>query len=252
MRLYPTTETVPKPLVNVGEMPIIWQIMKYYSHFGHNDFVFCLGYKAETIKKFFLNYDECLSSDFILSDYGRSKKLINEQGENWRITFVDTGLNSNIGQRLKAVQKYLDNDEMFLANYSDGVTNLHLPDLIDFFVKSKKTACVLSVKPYYSYHIISANRNGIVTKVKPLTENGVNFNGGYFAFKKEIFNYIQDGEDLVNEPFQRLIEKQELITYKFNGFWSNMDTFKDKQQLDELASNGKGYWQVWKNQNFQK
>jgi glucose-1-phosphate cytidylyltransferase len=245
LRLYPTTERIPKPLVPIGEKPVLWHLMKYYSYFGHTDFVLCLGYKGDQIKKYFLNYDECLSNDFVLSNGGRSREILGRDIENWRITFVETGLNSNVGQRLKAVKKYVEDEEMFLANYSDGVTDLHLPKLIDFFIKHKRTGCVLTVKPFYSYHSISTDGDGYVTSITPLAQSNIRLNGGYFVFKNAIFDYIESGEDLVNEPFQRLIEKQELVAYNFDGFWANIDTYKDKQQLDELVSSGRAYWQVW-------
>jgi glucose-1-phosphate cytidylyltransferase len=245
MRLYPTTEHIPKPMVPIGDRPILWHIMKYYSYFGHKDFLLCLGYKGEQIKRYFLNYDECLSSDFVLSNGGRTKEVLGKDIDDWKITFVDTGLNSNCGRRLKDVQKYVENEEVFLANYSDGVTDLHLPTLINFFTQSKKIACVLSVKPFYSYHSLSTRSDGLVTEILPLANSNVRINGGYFVFKNTIFDYIEPGEDLVNKPFQRLIAKQELLAYEYNGFWRNMDTYKDKEQLDKLASTGKAYWQVW-------
>ncbi len=244
-RLYPTTEIIPKPLVRIGEKPIIWHIMKYYSYFGCNDFILCLGYKGEEIRKYFLDYDECLSSDFVLSNGGKDRKLIVEKTDNWRITFAETGINSNIGQRLKKVQKYLEGEKVFLANYSDGITNLNLPDLIDFFTRSNKIGCLLSVKPSLSYHAITSDNNGIVTAITPIAESNLRVNGGYFIFKDQIFDYIKDGEDFMNEPFQRLIKQQQLLVHVFNGFWACMDTFKDKQRLDELAADGKTPWQVW-------
>lgn len=245
MRLYPTTENIPKPLVQIGGKPIIWHLMKYYSFFGHNDFILCLGYEGDKIKKYFISYDECLSSDFILSNGGRNREILSKDLDDWRITFIDTGLNSNCGQRLKAVQKYVEDEEVFLANYSDGVTNLNLAELIDFFNKRKKTACVLSVKPFHSYHALLTGKDGCVTGITPLAQSDIRINGGYFIFRNTIFDYIKSGEDLVNEPFQRLIAKRELVAYKFEGFWANMDTYKDKQKLDDLSSAGKAYWQVW-------
>lgn len=250
MRLHPTTETVPKPLVTIGEKPVIWHLMKYYSHFGHKDFILCLGYKGETIKKYFLEYDECLSSDFILTNGGKEKRLVQENNdEDWRITFADTGINSNIGQRLKAVKKYVDKDEVFLANYSDGVSNLYLPDVLNFFNKSNKIGFVLTVKPSHSYHAITSDSKGVVTSIVPVAKSDIRVNGGYFVLKNQIFDYIKDKEDLVNEPFQRLIRKRQLVTYPYDGFWASMDTFKDKQQLDELAASGNAPWQVWAAQN---
>jgi glucose-1-phosphate cytidylyltransferase len=247
MRLHPTTENVPKPLVPVGEKPLLWHLMKYYSYFGHKDFILCLGYKGEQIKKFFLNYDECLSNDFVLSNGGKRRQLLKSTIEDWRITFADTGLNSNIGQRLKSVQKYVEGEEMFLANYSDGLTDLHLPHLIDFFIKHGKTACFIAVKPFYVFHIVSTDREGCVKRIYPAKEANLRINGGYFVFKNKIFDQIKDGEDLVNEPFHRLINMHELIAYKYDGFWASLDTFKDKERLDEMVSKGNESWVIWKN-----
>jgi len=246
MRLHPTTELVPKPLVPVGEAPIIWHLMKYYSHFGHKDFILCLGYKGEKIKKYFLNHDECLTSDFILTNGGRERKLIEEiNDEDWTITFVDTGVNSNIGQRLKAVKKYLDREDVFLANYSDGLADLNLHTLIDFFNKRNKIGCMITVKPFHSYHSISSNDDCIVSSITPLSQSDIRINGGFFVFKNNIFDFIKSNEDLVNESFRRLISKQQLLAFPFDGFWASMDTYKDKQILDDMDSNGIAKWKVW-------
>jgi glucose-1-phosphate cytidylyltransferase len=245
MRLYPATEAYPKPLVPIGEKPVLWNVMKYYSYFGHEDFILCLGYKGDQIKKYFLENGDFLSNDFILSNGGKKRRLLDTNAAKWRVTFIETDLNSNVGQRLKAVQKYLENEEMFLANYSDAVTDLSLPNLIDFFKKSGKIGCIVTVKPFYSYHMVSASVNGCVKSIRPIEQSKIRLNGGYFVFKNAIFDYIQNGEDLVNEPFQRLIQKQELVAYRYDGFWATLDTFKDKARLDELAANGKACWQIW-------
>jgi glucose-1-phosphate cytidylyltransferase len=247
LRLYPRTENVPKPMVTIGEKPVLWHLMKYYAHFGHKDFILCLGYKGEQIKRFFLNYDECLSNDFILSNGGKERQLLKSDIEDWRITFVETGLHSNVGQRLKAVQKYLEGEEAFLANYSDAVTDLHLPGLVDFFTKRRKIGCFLAVKPFGTFHVVSTSAEGYVKNICHVGQSGIRINGGFFVFKNGIFDYINEGEDLVDEPFQRLIKRSELAAYEYDGFWANLDTFKDKQWLDELASKGKAPWEVWKN-----
>ena len=246
MRLYPSTENIPKPMVVVGERPILWHLMKYYSYYGHKEFILCLGYKGEEFKKFFLNYDECLSNDFTLSNGGKKRKLLKTDIEDWKITFANTGLHTNIGQRLKAVEKYLEEDEVFLANYSDAVTDMPLPNIIDFFNERGKTGCFMSVKPFDTYHIIYSDSNGFVKDISSIGESNVKINGGFFVFKKEIFNYIKEGDDLVNEVFKRLIEKNQLVAYNYDGFWGNMDTYKDKQKLDELALNDKAPWEIWK------
>lgn len=246
LRLYPLTDSTPKPMVTIGGKPLLWHVMKYYSYFGHVDFVLCLGYKGEQIKRYFLDQDGCFSNDFTLSNNYKKRELLNSDTTDWTVTFVDTGLHSNVGQRLKAVQKYVENEDMFLANYSDAVTDLRLPRLVDFFVRSGKTGCLTTVKPLLAYHTVSTNAEGCVKRILPISQSRTRINGGYFVFKKAIFDYIQTGEDLVNEPFQRLIEKNELVAYNYDGFWITMDTFKDKQRLDDLVSTGKARWEIWK------
>lgn len=244
-RLREYSETIPKPMVEIGYRPIIWYLMKYYASYGHRDFILCLGYKGDYIKNYFLNYDECLSNDFVLSNGGRDVKLLNSDIEDWTITFADTGLNSNIGQRLKAVEKYLDGESVFLANYSDGLSDLHLPTYLDYFYGQNAIASFLSVKLSQSFHVVSADQQNHVTNIQPVSHSGLWANGGYFIFKKEIFDYIKDGEELVQEPFCRLIAENQLITYQHDGFWACMDTFKEKQMLDELYRTGKMPWAVW-------
>ena len=245
LRLHPSTERIPKPLVQVGGKPILLLLMKYYSFFGHRDFILCLGYKGEEIKKFFLNYDECLSGDFVLSNGNKRQKLFKSDIENWKITFAETGLNSNLGERLKAVQKYLDGEEIFLANYADGITDMHLPTMIDFFIKRRKVGCLITVKPSVVFHYVSSSKDNYVKEICQLNKTPLRINGGFFVFKRKIFDYIKPGEDLVNEPFQRLIKERELVAYKYDGFWASLDTYKDKQRLDELASKNASFWEIW-------
>ena len=152
MRMREYSEAVPKPMVPIGYRPILWHVMKYYAHYGHKDFVLCLGYKADVIKHYFLNYDECLSNDFVLSHSGKRLELMSSDIDEWRITFADTGLTSNIGQRLKAVQKYLGDEEMFLANYSDCLSDVNLSEVVESFAPSGNLACFVSVKPRASFH----------------------------------------------------------------------------------------------------
>ncbi len=245
MRLREYSENVPKPMVNIGYRPILWQVMRYYAHYGHKDFILCLGYKADMIKNYFLNYDECLSNNFTLSNGGKELTLLNSDIQDWRITFVDTGIPSNIGQRLKAVEEYLEGEEVFLANYTDGLTDLPLPKYINHFLAHDKVASFLAVRPPQSFHVISV-RGDIITEIQHISRSGLWMNGGYFMFKKEIFRYIKDGEELVNEPFQRLITEEQLMTYKYDGFWACMDTFKEKQLLEDMYTRGEALWEVWK------
>jgi glucose-1-phosphate cytidylyltransferase len=223
--------------------------MKYFAHFGHRDFILCLGYRADLIKQYFLNYNEYLSNDFVLSKGGKQLELANSDIYDWTITFADTGLSSNIGQRLQAVAKYLSGEEAFLANYSDGLTDLHFPSYLDFARQRDKIATFLSVKPNLSYHITQTDADGLVTTIKELTQSGLRINAGFFVFKKDIFRYMQPGEELVVEPFQRLIRDQQLAAYEYDGFFAAMDTFKDKQQLDNLYESGQPPWEIWRGTN---
>jgi glucose-1-phosphate cytidylyltransferase len=241
-------ENVPKPLAQIGYRPVLWHVMKYYAHYGHKDFILCLGYGADAIKKYFLDYNECASNDFVLSCAGKKVELFNSDISDWRITFVDTGVNANIGERLKAVEKYLLGDDLFLANYSDGLTDLPLTEQLEHFHQHNKIASFLCVLPNLSYHVVSLQRGtSLVSGIHGINDGRVWINGGYFIFRKEIFNYIGDKEELVLEPFQRLIGEQQLIAYQHDGFWAGMDTFKDKQQLESLWSSGSAPWQVWRN-----
>jgi glucose-1-phosphate cytidylyltransferase len=233
-------------MVPIGYRPILWHVMKYYAHFGHKDFVLCLGHAADVVKKYFLNYEEGISNDFVLSDGGKRLDLLNKDISDWRITFADTGLTANIGQRLKAVEKYLEGEEVFLANYSDGLTDLPLPVQLDHFLKQDKIGSFVCVKPRLSYHIVSLNERGDIEQIQDMSRTNIRINGGFFIFKKDIFRYIGPGEELVREPFQRLIKENQLIGYKYDGFWASMDTFKDKQALDGMYSHGNAPWEVWK------
>lgn len=244
-RLREYSETIPKPMVEIGYRPIMWHLMKYYAHYGHTDFILCLGYRGDVIKQYFLNYNECLSNDFVLSKGGRAVHLYNCDISDWTITFVDTGLNTNIGQRLVAAKDYLGDDDVFMANYSDGLSNLHLPDYIDHFYRYDKVASFLSVEPSQSFHMVEMKDDGLVMNIEPVHQGNLWINGGYFIFKKEVFDYMKEGEELVVEPFQRLIAAQQLIAYKNPGFWACMDTLKEKKMFDDLHAQGKLPWAVW-------
>jgi len=240
------SDQLPKPMVPIGYRPILWHVMKYFAHFGHRDFILCLGYRGDLIKQFFLNYSECLSNDFVFSHGGKKLALANSDIQNWSITFAETGLHSNIGQRLQMVEKYLGNDETFLATYSDGLTNLDFDSYLDYARRRDKIATFVSVKPNQSYHVARTDANGLVTEITEVTKAGVRINAGFFVLKREIFSYMRPGDELVVEPFQRLIKKQELAAYEYDGFFASMDTFKDKQQLDASYDSGRSPWEVWR------
>lgn len=249
MRLREYSENIPKPMVVVGYRPILWNVMKYYAHYGHKDFILCLGYKADMIKNYFLNYNEYVSNDFVLSDGGKGLKLLSSDIHDWNITFVDTGITSNIGERLKAVEPYLEGEEVFLANYSDGLTDLPLSDMINHFYTKDKIASFMAYQSTQSFHVVTLKDDDSVNSISPIASSGLLVNCGYFIFRKEIFNYMGSGEELVEKPFQRLIQHDQLVAYRYKGFWTAMDTFKDKQLLDDMHAKGNKPWEVWKNPN---
>ena len=246
MRLRDDSQNTPKPLATIGYRPILWHVMSYYAHFGHTDFILCLGYRADAIKNYFLEYRETLSNDFVMSQGGREIRLLNRDIEDWTITFVDTGLHSNIGQRLKAVQQHIEGDDVFMANYSDGLSDLPLDRYREHFLAQDKIGSFLSVRPGFAFHIVEADETGLTRSIRSVQESDVRINGGYFIFRSEIFDYIHDGEELVVEPFRRLIEKEQLLAYRYDGFWQCLDTFKDRQALEELAARDDAPWQVWR------
>jgi glucose-1-phosphate cytidylyltransferase len=239
-------ENIPKPMITIGYRPLVWHLMKYYAHFGFKDFILCLGYRADYVKNYFLTYNECESNDFTLSEGGRRLELLKSDISDWRITFVDTGLNSNIGMRLKAVEKHLAGEEYFLANYSDGLSDLPLDEQVAHLKAQGKIASFLSVKPNLSFHVVHSNEQGRVTALEDIAKSHLRINGGFFIFKREIFEYMRDGEELVNEPFQRLMQRDELLAYRYDGFWQAMDTFKDRQALEQRYTTGSAPWEVWK------
>ena len=244
-RLRDYSDLLPKPLVEVGYRPIMWNLMKYYAHHGHKSFLLCLGYRGDLIKEFFLNYDDCLSTDFELT-LGETKKvnLCGPDILDWQIFFRDTGLHNNIGQRLLAVRSEVENEEMFLANYSDALCDMPLGDMIDRFRDSDAVAAFLAVRPSNTLSKIEFEANGTVTAIDYLSAT-VTINGGFFIFRPEIFRYIEPGDELVEKPFARLIADKKLMAYGYDGFWCAMDTFKDKKKFDDMFESGNRPWEVW-------
>jgi len=247
LRLRDFSETIPKPMVPVGPRPIIWHTMKYYAHHGHKEFILALGHKADSIKNFFLNYSEAMSNDFVLTDGGRTLKLLSSDIDEWKITFVDTGIESNIGQRLMRVRDHLASDDMFMCSYADCLTDAPLDDMTDKFKRSDKAMSFIAVKPSSSFHALQHDAAGDLVGIKPADQLGLYINGGYWIMRPEVFDYIKPGEEVVEEPMQRMIRAKKLTAYRYDGFWACMDTFKEKMMLDDMVNSGKAKWQVWTN-----
>jgi glucose-1-phosphate cytidylyltransferase len=233
-------------MVQLGTRPILWHLMKYYAHFGHTDFILCLGYKGATIKEFFAGYQEWISNDFVLTKGGSRLELLKRDMDDWRITLVDTGMDANIGERLVAVRPFLEGEHTFLANYSDGLSDCPLPLITDRLESTGAVGACMVARPNISLHQVRYDANGLVRDVVEPERADLWINAGFFAFRQEIFDYIRPGEELVLEPFRRLIAERKLAALPYEGFWRCCDTFKDLQMLDSLLSRGPAPWELWR------
>ncbi|WEK48982.1 MAG: sugar phosphate nucleotidyltransferase [Candidatus Kaistia colombiensis] len=242
IREYP--ESIPKPMIPIGNQPILWHLMNYYSQYGHSDFILCTGYKANVIKDFFLNYRPQAYADCVVSAYGTKVELLGEPEQDWRVALIDTGIWRNIGERLLAVRDHVRDEEIFLANYSDGLSDVDLSDMIQCFRASGKLACFLAVRPHLSFHFADIEPNGSLKGFRTADRSDLWINGGFFLFRPGIFDFIRPGEELVLEPFARLIEADALMAYKHEGFWRAMDTLKDRQILEDLVEGGTMPWRL--------
>jgi glucose-1-phosphate cytidylyltransferase len=238
--------TIPEPLVNVGVCPILWHLMRYCARNGHKDFVLCLGYRSNMIREYFLQYSESLSNDFVLSKGGRKIALISSDIEDWHITFVDTGPHSNIGQRLLRVRKYLMGEDAFLTNYADGLTELALDQHVAEFRRRNAVASLLAVRTAQGFHCVHAKDAGMATFLGRASESDFWINAGFFCLRQEIFDNLEEGDELVEIPFERLIARRQLSVNRHSGIWQQMDTFRDKTMYDRMEGRGKCPWIIWK------
>jgi glucose-1-phosphate cytidylyltransferase len=243
-RIRDVSESLPKPMIPIGDKPILWHLMHYYSQFGHKDFVLCLGYKANVIKDFFLNYKPQTYADCVVSGFGQKVEILGDPQQDWRVTMIDTGIWRNIGQRLWAVREHVADEEMFYANYSDGLCDVNLQEMTEMFRASGKVACFLAVRPSFSLHLVDIRPTGRVARLRSSQDANLWINGGFFIFRKEIFEYMTDGDELVEAPFRRLIEADQLMAIRHEGFWRPMDTLKDKQSLEDLVERGAMPWRL--------
>jgi glucose-1-phosphate cytidylyltransferase len=244
MRMRDGVTNAPKPMAMIGDRPLLWHVMRYYAHFGHRDFVLCLGYGASAVKDFFLSYDETRSNDFVLEGAGQVE-LFKTDISDWRITFVDTGLHSEIGERLRRVRRFVEGDEMFLANYADVFTDVSLPDMISRFTATDALVSLLAVPPQSSHHVVDVDDSGVITHVMPVRDLRQWENGGYFVLRPEIFDYLAEGEDLMGDVVPRLVPQRKVLAYPYKGYWSPADTVKERARLEEMYHQGNCPWMVW-------
>lgn len=244
MRLRTDSRSLPKPMTPIGNRPVLWHIMRYYAHFGHREFILCLGYGAGAVKDYFLNYRETASNDFVLRD-GTRIELLSTDLTGWQITFVDTGWDTAIGERLRRVRNHLRGEEIFLANYGDVLTDAPMNTMIDEFRSTPCVAQLLTVRPQDSFHVVNTGADGLVTGLTPVADMSMRINGGYFVFRQALFDYLGEGEDLVTDAFGRAAAQGLVRAWPYDGFWAPMDTLKERAALEELDRHGQRPWAVW-------
>jgi glucose-1-phosphate cytidylyltransferase len=245
MRTREGATSAPKPMSMIGDRPLLWHVMRYYASFGHKDFILCLGYGAQAVKEYFLRYDETQSNDFTLVAGGREIRMHSTDISDWNIDFIDTGLSSTIGERLMRVRSYVEDEEMFLANYADTLTDAPLDEMVDKFQASEATASMMAVPPVSSHHVVEIDDSGQVTGVREVSELMQFENGGYFVLRPGIFDVLVEGEDMVPDAFARLLKDGKLMAQRYSGFWRAADTFKDRVELDDMFRKGQCPWMVW-------
>lgn len=246
LRMRSGVDSAPKPMMTIGDRPVLWHVMRYYAHFGHREFILCLGYGAQSVKDYFLDYRETASNDFVLSEGGQRVELLGSDIGDWRITFADTGLESAIGERLRRVRKHLAGDEMFLANYGDVLTDAPMDGIVERFRATDSVGSMLVVKPQQSFHVVDMDEHSKVTGFQTAEDMGVWINGGFFVLRQGIFDYLEPGDDLVMNGCVRAAKDGRMLAIRHDGFWAPMDTLKERSQLEELHKSGSAPWELWR------
>ena len=248
-RIRDVSDDLPKPMIPIGNLPILWHIMRYYAHWGHRQFVLCLGYKGWAIKDFFLNYDTH-TTDFTLRLGTREPIALHTEAVPlpWDVTLSDTGAAAMTGARIRRVKKYLDGEENFLLTYGDGVGDIDLDALLKFHLSHGKVLTVTGVRPPGRFGELMSDGSGLVTEFneKPQASGG-RISGGFFVCRREIFDYLDDREDLCfeTEPMRKLVRDGQLMVYEHGGFWQPMDTYRDYVLLNDLMKNNAAPWMIW-------
>lgn len=248
MRMRADNQSLPKPMMPIGSRPVLWHVMRYYAHFGHTEFILCLGYGAQAVKEYFLNYQETASNDFVITKGGSHVELLGTDISDWTISFIDTGMDTAIGERLRRVRPYLEGDEIFLANYGDVLTDAPMNTLIDEFADSGCVAQFLAVTPQDSFHVVDFDEGGAVSGLTPVADMSMRINGGYFALRQGIFDYLEEGDDLVMNGCVRAARDGRLRAAKYDGFWAPMDTLKERTSLESMYGRGVSPWALWRDQ----
>jgi glucose-1-phosphate cytidylyltransferase len=244
-RLSEETHLRPKPMIEIGGKPIIWHIMKMYSHYGINDFVVCCGYKGYLIKEYFSNYF-LHQSDVTIDISKNDVEIHNQSSEPWKITLIDTGDYSMTGGRLKRVKKFVKDEQFFFLTYGDGLSDINISKTIDFHLQHKKLATITAVKPPGRYGALEIENNLVKSFVEKPSGEGSYINGGFFVLSPKVIEFINDDKTVwEQEPLQELAKKSELMAFYHDGFWQPMDTLREKNILEDMWVSGKALWKKW-------
>ena len=246
MRMRTDDQSLPKPMTPIGSRPVLWHVMRYYAYFGHKDFILCLGYGAQAVKDYFLNYSETTSNDFVIMQGSEGIKMLSTDISEWTISFIDTGIDTAIGERLRRIRPHLDGDEIFLANYGDVLTDAPMNDLIRQFVNTDAVVQLLAVKPQDSFHVLDMDDDSTVTGLTAVAKMPMRINGGYFVLRKGIFDYLYENEDLVMDACVRAAKAGRVRAAQYDGFWAPMDTLKERKALEEQYRRGNSPWALWR------
>lgn len=244
MRMRNGVDDVPKPMAMVGERPLIWHVMRYYAHFGHKDFILAMGYGARHISRFFLDYEETHSNDFVI-DSGSVRPLATDISD-WRISFLHTGIDTPIGERLRRVREHLDDEEYFLANYADVLTDAPLDHIVQRMKSSGAIASMLAVPPQSAFHVVECGDGNLVSDIHSISTLRLRENGGYFVMRRDLLDELREGEDLVSDCLTRLAHVGRVLAYPYDGFWMPADTVKERVTLEQLALTGQAPWELWR------
>ncbi|WP_409331695.1 glucose-1-phosphate cytidylyltransferase [Trujillonella humicola] len=245
MRMRDDVDDIPKPMQMIGDRPLLWHVMRLYAHFGHSDFVLCLGYGAHHVVDFFRSYDETRSNDFVMRKGGRDIELLSSDIPDWTITFVHTGLETPIGERLRRVRDHVADEDVFAANYADVLTDAPLDLIEQRFRASGAIGSLLAVPPQAAFHLVETDDDCYVQDIVDVSTLPVQENGGYFFFTQELFDHLHEGEDLVTDALPRLAARRRLLAYPYRGFWKPADTVKERSQLDTMARHHRRPWALW-------
>jgi glucose-1-phosphate cytidylyltransferase len=245
MRMRDGTSDKPKPMVTVGPRPLLWHVMRYYAHYGHTDFVLCLGYGGHHIKQYFLDYQEAASNDFVLRN--GQVELLSSDIADWRITFVDTGLQSPIGERLRRVREHVAGEEMFMANYADVLTDAPIDEMVAQFADTPDAVGqLLAVPPQAAFHVVDVGEDRRVGAITALKDMRLQENGGYLVLRQEVFDYLPENGDLVADACAVLAKERRLTAYPYYGFWHPADTLKERVALEAMYQEGRTPWMPWR------